>query len=275
MKVLHQVSPHDFVKYNTEEIRNNFLLDNLVKQDALEVVYTHYDRMIVGAATPTNNILSLGTYDELKSEFFLERRELGIVNVGDTGNVSVDGESFTLDHIDCLYIGKGKKDIKFHPSTDGVAKYILFSCPAHQTYPTKLLKANDATPSDMGSTENANHRTINKYIHAGGLQSCQLTLGVTNFKPGSIWNTMPAHLHDRRMEAYFYFNLPESQRVVHIMGEPHETRHMFLSNDQGIISPSWSIHCGVGTAAYSFIWAMGGENADFTDMDAVNINSLK
>jgi len=233
--------------------------------------------MVVVAATPTTAAIQLGTYDALKSENFLDRRELGIVNIGATGSITVEGQIYTLDKIDCLYIGMGNKEVTFHASTDpsNPSKFILFSCPAHANYPTQLMQSKDATPAEMGSAETANHRTINKYIHADGLKSCQLVLGVTNFKPGSIWNTMPAHLHDRRMEAYFYFDLPETQRVIHFMGEPHETRHLFLNNEQGIVSPSWSIHSGVATASYSFIWAMAGENMSFADMDFVNIQLLK
>jgi len=264
MKIIHQVHPEDFVKYTTEQIRAKFLLDNLVEPGAINFVYTHYDRMMVGAATPTTTAIQLGTYDALKSENFLDRRELGIVNIGATGSVTVEGQIYTLDKIDCLYIGMGNKEVTFHASTDpsNPSKFILFSCPAHANYPTQLMQSKDATPAEMGSAEN-------------GLKSCQLVLGVTNFKPGSIWNTMPAHLHDRRMEAYFYFDLPETQRVIHFMGEPHETRHLFLNNEQGIVSPSWSIHSGVATASYSFIWAMAGENMSFADMDFVNIQLLK
>jgi 4-deoxy-L-threo-5-hexosulose-uronate ketol-isomerase len=273
MKIIHQVHPQDFVKYSTQQIREKFLLDKLTAPGSINCVYTHYDRMIIGAATPSGSDLKLGTYDALKSDHFLDRREMGIINIGGTGSVKVDSEHFSLDKLDCLYIGKGKKDIVF--TANESAKFIFFSCPAHAEYPTKLMKAAAATPAEMGSAETANHRTINKYIHADGLQSCQLMLGVTNFKAGSIWNTMPPHLHDRRMEAYFYFDLPEKQRVIHFMGEPHETRHLFLNNEEGVVSPSWSIHSGVATASYSFIWAMAGENISFTDMDAVNIQSLQ
>ena len=275
MKIIHQVHPQDFVKYTTEEIRDKFLLQNLVEADAINAVYTHYDRMVVGAASPKSKSLTLGTYDALKSENFLDRREIGIINIGATGSISVDGEAYDLDKLDCLYVGKGKKEVTFSAAKNGDAKYIFFSCSAHKEYPTQLMKATDATPAEMGSSETANHRTINKYVHPDGLKACQLMLGVTNFKPGSIWNTMAPHLHDRRMEAYFYFDLPEDQRIVHFMGETHETRHLFLNNEQGIVSPSWSIHSGVGTAAYSFIWAMAGENASFADMDAVDIKTLK
>ena len=277
MKIIHQVHPEDFVKYNTQQIREKFLLDKLVEPNAINCVYTHYDRMIVGAAVPSTASLALGTYDALRCDNFLDRREMGIINIGSTGSITVDDEKFTLDKLDCLYIGKGKKAIVFNGSgaAKTPAKFIFFSCPAHVAHPAQLMKAVDATPTEMGNAETANNRTINKYIHADGLKSCQLTLGVTNFKPGSIWNTMPCHLHDRRMESYFYFDLPESQRVIHFMGEPHETRHIFLNNEEAIVSPSWSIHSGVATAAYSFIWAMAGENASFTDMDFIDIKSLQ
>jgi 4-deoxy-L-threo-5-hexosulose-uronate ketol-isomerase len=276
MKIIHQTHPEDFVKYNTQQIRERFLLDKLVAPNTINCVYTHYDRMIIGAATPAMAALTLGTYDALKSDNFLDRREMGIVNIGSAGSVSVDGEKFDLEKLDCLYVGKGKKEIIFAGSdaNEVPSKFIFFSCPAHAEYPVQLMKASAATPAEMGAAETANHRTINKYIHLDGLKSCQLVLGVTNFKQGSIWNTMPPHLHDRRMEAYFYFDLPETQRVIHFMGEPHETRHLFLNNEEGIVSPSWSIHSGVATAAYSFIWAMAGENMSFTDMDPVNIKSL-
>jgi 4-deoxy-L-threo-5-hexosulose-uronate ketol-isomerase len=272
MKIIHAVHPEDFAKYNTQQIREKFLLENLVQDNQVNCVYAHYDRMVVGAAKPTAGTLPLGNYDQLKSEYFLERREMGIINIGGTGKVNVDGESYELSKLDCLYIGKGKKEVVFEGAE---AKFIFFSCAAHAEHPVQMMKSADATPAEMGSSETANHRTINKYVHPDGLKSCQLMLGVTNFKPGSIWNTMAPHLHDRRMEAYFYFDLPASQRVIHFMGEPHETRHMFLNNEEAIVSPSWSIHSGVATAAYSFIWAMAGENSSFADMDAVNIMNLK
>jgi 4-deoxy-L-threo-5-hexosulose-uronate ketol-isomerase len=272
MKIIHQVHPQDFVKYNTQEIRERFLLDKLVEAGKIHCVYTHYDRMVVGAATPSSAALTLETYDQLKSTYFLERREMGIINIGTAGSITVDGEKAPLEKLDCIYIGKGKQQVVFEGEG---AKFIFFSCPAHAEYPVQIMKAVDATPAEMGSAETANHRTIIKYVHPDGLKSCQLMLGVTNFKAGSIWNTMPSHLHDRRMEAYFYFDLPESQRVIHFMGEPHETRHMFLNNEEAIVSPSWSIHSGVATAAYSFIWAMAGENASFADMDFVDIKKLQ
>lgn len=276
MQILHAVHPEDFVKYNTQQIRDKFLLETLVETDVLNSVYTHYDRMVVGAATPVTKALTLPTYDQLKSENFLDRREVGIVNIAGKGSVHVDGEKYEMEKLDCLYIGKGKKEVIFE-SNDyaSPAKYIFFSCPAHHEYPVQLMRPAEALPQEMGTAENANHRTINKYIHPDGLKSCQLVMGVTSFKPGSLWNTMPPHLHDRRMEAYFYFDLPEKQRIIHFMGEPHETRHMFLNNEQCIISPSWSIHSGTATASYSFIWAMAGENMSFADMDFQDITTLK
>ncbi|MET0636820.1 MAG: 5-dehydro-4-deoxy-D-glucuronate isomerase [Chitinophagaceae bacterium] len=276
MKTIHQVHPADFVEYNTQQIREKFLLDGLVVPGLIEAIYTHYDRMIIGAACPTNKPLKLESYDQLKSENFLDRREIGIINIGGTGAVTTDGTRHIVEKQDCLYIGKGVLDVKFETSDlNKPAKFIYFSCPAHQAYPTRLMKPTEALPAELGSLDNNNHRTINKYIHLDGIQSCQLVLGVTNFEKGSIWNTMPPHTHDRRMEAYFYFDLPENQRVIHFMGEPAETRHLFLENEQGVVSPGWSIHSGVATANYSFIWAMAGENMVFTDMDAVPVQSLR
>jgi 4-deoxy-L-threo-5-hexosulose-uronate ketol-isomerase len=276
MKIIHQVHPEDFAKYSTSQIREKFLLENLVQADKIECAYTHYDRMIIGAAHPVNQSLQLGTYEQLKADYFLARREIGIINIAGTGTVSVDGENFTVDKQDCLYIGKGKQKVVFSSDDkSSPAKFIFFSCPAHAEYPTRLMKPAEALPAELGSLENNNHRVINKYIHLDGIKSCQLVMGLTNFKKGSIWNTMPPHLHDRRMESYFYFDLPENQRVIHFMGEPHETRHLFLNNEQAILSPSWSIHSGTATANYSFIWAMAGENMVFTDMDPVPVQSLK
>lgn len=275
MKIIHQVHPEDFVRYNTRQIREKFLLENLVAPDKIECVYTHYDRMIIGAANPVNTRLELETYEQLKSSHFLSRREVGILNIGGNGSVTVDNERFDLEKQDCLYIGKGEKKVVFSSSNKSIpAKFIFFSCPAHAEYPTRLMKPAEALPAELGSLENNNHRVINKYIHLDGIKSCQLVMGVTNFKAGSVWNTMPPHTHDRRMESYFYFDLPEGQRVIHFMGEPNETRHLFLGNEQAILSPAWSIHSGVATANYSFIWAMAGENMVFTDMDPVPATSL-
>ncbi|HET6996560.1 MAG TPA: 5-dehydro-4-deoxy-D-glucuronate isomerase [Chitinophagaceae bacterium] len=276
MKIIHTVHPNDFVHYATTQIREKFLLENLVVADKIECVYTHYDRMIIGAAHPVNTQLELGTYEQLKSDYFLNRREIGIINIGGNGSVNVDKEKFDLEKQDCLYIGKGKQKVIFSSiNKSNPAKFIFFSCPAHQEYPARLMKPAEALPAELGSLENNNHRVINKYIHNDGIKSCQLVMGVTNFKQGSVWNTMPPHLHERRMESYFYFDLAEGQRVIHFMGEPKETRHIFLNNEQAILSPPWSIHCGVATGNYSFIWAMAGENMVFTDMDPVQLQSLQ
>jgi 4-deoxy-L-threo-5-hexosulose-uronate ketol-isomerase len=276
MKIIHQVHPQDFENYKTQQIKEKFLLEKLVQAGKIECCYTHYDRIVIGAANPVDECLKLGSYDQLKSENFLDRREMGIISIAGKGSIKVDGEKFELEKLDCLYIGMGKKDITFCTTdkTDA-AKFIFFSCPAHQSYPTRLMKPAEALPAEMGGSSTINHRVINKYIHADGIKSCQLMLGVTSFKQGSIWNTMPPHLHDRRMESYFYFDLPEGQRIIHFMGEPHETRHIFLNNEEAIVSPSWSIHSGMATSSYSFIWAMAGENMAFTDMDAVPVQSLQ
>ena len=276
MRTIHHVHPEDFARYNSQQIREKFLLENLVVPDQIECVYTHYDRMIIGAAHPVNTTLELGSYEQLKSDHFLSRREIGILNIAGKGSISIDKEKYDLEKQDCLYIGKGTQQILFSSiNKSNPAKFIFFSCPAHTEYPTRLMKPAEALPAELGSLDNNNHRVINKYIHADGIKSCQLVMGVTNFKTGSIWNTMPPHLHDRRMESYFYFDLPEGQRVIHFMGEPNETRHIFLNTEQAILSPGWSIHCGVATANYSFIWAMAGENMVFTDMDPVPASSLQ
>ncbi len=273
MRTIHQVHPSDFASYNTQQIRDKFLLDGLVSPGKLECTYTHYDRMIIGAAYPSGQSLELATFPELRSDYFLERREIGIINIGGPGSISVDGEKYKLQKLDCLYVGKGKQEIVFREGE--LSKYVFFSCPAHAAYPTQLMKSSEALPAELGSLDNNNHRTINKYIHLDGIRSCQLVLGVTTFRQGSIWNTMPAHTHDRRMEAYFYFDLAEGQRIVHFMGEPTETRHLFLNNEEGVVSPTWSIHSGVATGNYSFIWAMAGENLVFTDMDPVPVGLLR
>lgn len=276
MKIYHQVHPEDFSNYKTAAIREKFLMENLVSPDKVECAYTHYDRMVIGAAYPATTVLKLESYEQLKADYFLARREIGIINIAGDGTIVVDGEIFALQKMDCLYIGMGKQDIVFGSNdANSPAKFIFFSCPAHHTYPTRLMRPAEAMPAAMGSLDNNNERVINKYIHNDGIKSCQLLLGVTSFKKGSIWNTMPPHLHDRRMESYFYFDLPEDQRIIHFMGEADETRHIFLNNEQAVLSPSWSIHSGVATASYSFIWAMAGENMAFTDMDAVPLKSLR
>ena len=251
-------------------------MENIVQPGEINCVYTHYDRMIIGAANPLEKTLSLPNYPNLRADYFLERRELGIINVAGDGVLIIDNQEFKLGKLDCLYVGKGVKEVSFSSknSNDAAVFYIL-SAPAHAEYPTAFMGLQDAAKVDAGSTATANERTINKYIHADGIKSCQLVMGLTILKPGSVWNTMPAHTHDRRMEAYFYFDLPAEQRIMHYMGEGNETRHIVIKNYDAVVSPPWSIHSGSGTSNYSFIWGMAGENLDYTDMDALSIGDLR
>ncbi|MBJ7883003.1 5-dehydro-4-deoxy-D-glucuronate isomerase [Gelidibacter salicanalis] len=269
-------SPNDVKTYDTEKLRNEFLIDSLMKPDAIHFVYTHYDRYMAGSAVPTTTSLKLETVDALKSEFFLERRELGIINVGDQGTVTVDGTDYVLDHKEALYVGQGNKDVVFKStSKDKPAKFYLNSAPAHKAFPTKKIGADDVEVIELGAPETANARTLRKYIVNSVVDVCQLQMGMTTLKPGSSWNTMPAHVHDRRMEVYFYFEIPEDQAVCHFMGQPQETRHIWMANNQAVISPPWSIHSGSGTSSYTFIWGMSGENLDYGDMDHCKINELR
>ena len=276
MQIYQAISQREAQSFNTQQLRENFLIESIFRNNEMVMYYTHYDRVILGGAMPVYSALDLPTYDNLKSDYFLERREIGIINVGGDGEVVVDGETFALSKLDALYIGKGSKSVSFKSnSADSPAQYFLLSAPAHQTYPTRKMGKEEASPVSLGSAETANERTIYKYIHRDGIQSCQVVMGLTVLKSGSIWNTMPAHVHDRRMEAYLYFDLDEAHRVFHLMGQPQETRHLVVANHQAILSPPWSIHSGAGTTNYSFIWAMAGENLDFTDMDFANIIDLK
>ncbi|RYG04755.1 MAG: 5-dehydro-4-deoxy-D-glucuronate isomerase [Chitinophagaceae bacterium] len=276
MEVRFQNSPTEVQMMDTEDLRSTFLADELAAGDQVNLVYSHYDRVIIGVANPLNESIQLPNDEELRAEYFLERRELGIINVGGRGAVSVDGNSYELSKMDCLYVGKGSKEVKF-VSTDknSPAVFFLMSAPAHAVYPTAKMSKEDASPAHLGEQTTANKRTIYKYIHAAGIQSCQLVMGLTVLEPGSVWNTMPAHTHTRRMEAYFYFDVPASHRVFHFMGEPNETRHILVADQQAVLSPPWSIHSGCGTTNYSFIWGMAGENYTFTDMDAVAIPDLR
>ncbi|PJJ60801.1 5-dehydro-4-deoxy-D-glucuronate isomerase [Hymenobacter chitinivorans] len=270
------VSPRETAGMNTTELREHFLIERLFVADDITLVYTHYDRMIVGGAVPTDKPLVLPCPPNLKADYFLERRELGILNVGGAGQVLVDGTTYELGNQDCLYVGKGAQDVQFlSTSADTPARYYLLSAPAHAQHPTTLKTQADATPVEMGAVETANQRTIYKYIYSEGIQSCQLVMGLTQLKTGSVWNTMPSHTHDRRMEAYLYFNMPAGQRVLHMMGEPNETRPLWVSNEQAILSPPWSIHTGCGSSNYAFIWGMAGENREYTDMDAVALDQLR
>jgi 4-deoxy-L-threo-5-hexosulose-uronate ketol-isomerase len=276
MEIRHASHPTDFKHFTTERLRREFLAEGLMQPGSIQFVYSHYDRFITGGACPTTEALTLGTYNALKADYFLERRELGIINVGATGQVLADGVAYTLQNKDCLYIGKGCKEVVFSSSDAAQpAKFFLSSAPAHQTYPIQLSKLSDAEPLHLGAQLTCNERTIYKFIHDGGIQSCQLVMGLTMFKSGSIWNSVPPHTHDRRMEVYFYFDLATDARVFHFMGEPQETRHLLVANEQAIVSPPWSVHFGVGTASYSFIWAMAGENKTFSDMDVVQVGELR
>lgn len=260
----------------TEELRSNFLIGSLMQDDAINLTYSHYDRMIIGGIMPVTKPVNLPTYDALKAKYFLERRELGIINVGGDGEIKVNGKAYDVNKLDCLYAGRGNEKISFKSKKkDSPAKFYLLSAPAHHRYPTRLMKKEKATPMELGTLATANQRTVYKYIHLAGLKSCQLVMGLTILKEGSVWNTMPTHVHDRRMEAYFYFDVPKDQKVIHLMGEPAQTKHMVVSNEEAIISPPWSIHSGCGTSNYGFIWGMAGENSDYTDMDLVDINKLK
>ena len=276
MKVLHSVHPHDFKTYPTALVRERFLIDKQVQPDQVNCTYTHYDRMIVGFANPVNQTLELPNYPNLRAEYFLERREIGIINVAGDGTITADGNVYELKKMDCLYIGKGTKSIKFSSNdASAPAVFYLLSAPAHSWHPTTLLTQADAVKVTLGSAATANYRTINKYIHLEGNKSCQLVMGLTILHDGRVWNTMPPHVHDRRMEAYFYFDVPEGQKIFHYMGEGDETRHITMDNYDAVVSPPWSIHAGSGTSSYSFIWGMAGENLDYTDMDPIAIPYLK
>ena len=261
---------------NTSGIREHFLIESLFVPGEISLTYTHYDRMIVGGAQPNGKALALPCPESLKAGYFLERRELGVLNVAGPGQVRVGNDTYELGNQDCLYVGMGAADVRFSSHDEAnPAKFYLLSAPAHHAHPTTLRTQAQATPVEMGAVETANRRTIYKYIYAEGIQSCQLVMGLTQLQPGSVWNTMPSHTHDRRMEAYLYFNLPQGQRVLHLLGEPTETRPLWVSNEQAILSPPWSIHTGCGTAAYAFIWGMAGENREYTDMDAVPLDALR
>ncbi len=268
-------SPQAVKRYDTSQLRSEFLIDNLMKEGEITLTYSHYDRYIAGSAVPLTP-LTLDTIDPLKSSYFLERRELGIINVGGNGTIIADGISYELGFKDALYIGSGNKEIIFKSDdAKNPAKFYLNSAPAHTHYPSKKVSLAEANKLQLGSMETANHRTVNQMIIGGVVTTCQLQMGMTELKIGSVWNTMPAHVHDRRMEVYFYLDIPENQAVCHFMGEAQETRHIWMNNHQAVISPPWSIHSGSGTSNYTFIWGMAGENLDYGDMDVCKINELR
>ncbi|RPD44945.1 5-dehydro-4-deoxy-D-glucuronate isomerase [Hymenobacter sediminis] len=270
------IGPRETAGMTSAELRENFLIESLFVSGEIELVYTHYDRMIVGGVMPAQESIALPCPENLKADYFLQRRELGVLNTGAAGTVTVDGTAYELGRQDCLYVGKDAREVTFASQDAGQpAKFYLLSTPAHAVYPTTRMTQAEATPVTMGALETANQRTIYKYIYSEGIQSCQLVMGLTQLHSGSVWNTMPAHTHDRRMEAYLYFDLPEGQRVLHLMGQPQETRHLWVAEGQAILSPPWSIHSGCGTAGYTFIWGMGGENQEYTDMDPAPLTDMR
>ena len=268
--------PEDVKHYTTDELREHFLIETIFEADAVNLTYSHHDRMIAGGIMPVSETLRLRGGKDLGADTFFERREGGIINIGAKGVVLLDGVAFALDHQDGLYIGKGVKEV-FFKSVDAKnpAKFYFNSVPAHHGYPHQLITLADANSLHLGDGVAANKRTINQYIVPNLVPSCQLVMGMTVLEPGSIWNTMPCHTHERRMEVYFYFNMDDQTRVMHVMGEPTETRHLVVANEQAVISPSWSIHTGVGTSHYMFIWGMCGENMTFDDMDHVAMANLR
>lgn len=266
----------EYSRFNMSEIVDNFLVGDLFQPDHVELVYTHYDRFIVGGAMPVNETVSLGTVDELRAEYFLERRELGVINVGGAGKVSVDDGDFEVAYKEGIYVGRGNRKIEFSSDDPAnPAKFYLNSVAAHQTYPTKKISLEDADVMPMGDQLTSNERVINKLIVTSTLDTCQLQMGMTELAPGSVWNTMPAHTHARRMEAYFYFEVPDDQVVCHFMGPRDETKHVWVGDCEAVVSPPWSIHSGVGTSNYTFIWGMAGENVDYADMEVFQPNEFR
>ena len=276
MQIRYSPNQTDYQKFGTAELRAAFLIESLFAPGKLELVYSDADRAIIGSAVPTTAPLKLSADAELRAAFFCERRELGVLSIGGAGTVDVDGTRHELGKLDCLYVGRGSKDISFasKDAADPAAFYLL-SYPAHASYSTTLARTKDATPVELGTAADANRRTIYKYIHTGGIKSCQLVMGFTKLQEGAVWNTMPPHTHTRRSEVYIYFDVDPKRRVMHFMGTPQQTRHLVVADRQAVISPSWSIHCGCGTGAYTFCWGMGGENQTFEDMDPAPVEQLK
>jgi 4-deoxy-L-threo-5-hexosulose-uronate ketol-isomerase len=271
-----QNHPAEVSRMNTEELRQAFSITSLMQPGKIRLVYSHFDRMVIGGVIPQKEEIKLENDDHLKSEYFLERREMGIINIGEEGIVKADGIQFTVGKLDCVYLGKGTKEVSFISKTDEEpAIFYLLSNPAHYTYENKQMKNTEAVFENVGDIKTSNRRTIYKYIHEDGIKSCQLVMGLTVLEEGNVWNTMPPHTHNRRMEVYLYFDLKKDGRVFHFMGEPNETRHLVLGNMEAVISAPWSIHAGCGTASYSFIWGMAGENQSFNDMNFVQIKDLK
>lgn len=276
MELRLETSRREVSRFNAEELRREFLIPDLFVPNQVHLTYSIYDRMIIGGAQPILGRLALPNPEELKANYFLERRELGIINIGGPGQVWVNGKAHALNRLDGMYVGKGQEELSFESlDAEQPALFYLLSAPAHASHPVQVLRPSEIQTVELGSQETANARSIYKYIHMEGMQSCQLVMGLTQLKPGSIWNTMPAHVHTRRMEAYLYFDVDPQHAVLHLMGEAQETKHLWVQNHQAVISPPWSIHSGAGTRHYSFIWGMAGENKDYTDMDFSEITQLR
>ncbi len=280
MDIRYSANQRDFKRYTTEEMRREFLIEKLFVQDEVTAVYSHVDRMVTLGVMPVTEKVpvnkGIDVWKRFGTSFFLERREMGLFNLGEKGAVTVDGTVYEMGYKDCLYITRGAKEVFFESSDSGnPAKFYMVSAPAHTAFETRLITMAEAAKKPLGSLETSNKRIINQFIHPDVLKTCQLCMGLTTLEPGSVWNTMPVHTHERRMEVYFYFEVPKDNVVFHLMGEGSETRHIVMQNEQAVISPSWSIHSGAGTSNYSFIWAMGGENMVFNDMDAIATTDLR
>lgn len=276
METRFQNSPAETRQMTTAQLRENFLVQNLMQDDSVQLVYSHYDRVIIGGAKPVNKTLALPNHPELRADYFLQRRELGVINVGGAGIIIADGKEFAINKLDCVYLGKETKEVKFKSKgKNDPAVFYLLSAPAHHKYPNKLMTKEKASPVNLGDASTSNKRTIYKYIHLEGIKSCQLVMGLTVLENSSVWNSVPPHTHTRRMEVYFYFDVPVDHRVFHFMGEPQETRHLVMANHEAVISAPWSMHFGCGTSNYGFIWGMAGENQVFTDMDPAPVSTLK
>lgn len=276
MKIMYSHHPEDVKGYTTDKLRDQFLMESVFLEDSIELTYSHVDRIIYGGAMPKEKALTLSAEKELAASYFLERREMGVINIGGDGVIMLDGEKMELNSKEGIYIGRGNKEVIFQSNDpNNPAKFYINSCPAHKKYPTVKVSQEQAIARPLGDIKSMNKRTIYQFIHPDVLETCQLSMGMTVLEEGSGWNTMPCHTHERRMEVYLYFNMQEETRVFHLMGQPTETRHIVMANEQAVLSPSWSIHSGIGTSNYTFIWGMCGENQDFDDMDFVDMKEIR
>jgi 4-deoxy-L-threo-5-hexosulose-uronate ketol-isomerase len=279
LDVRYATSPGQLAQLDNEALRTRFLVTELFADDQVKAMYSHHDRVILIGAEPHANALELRSFPEIRSDEFFQHREAGIVNVGGAGVVSVGSRSYEMEHGACLYVGRGSEVVtlaSIDPEGEGgPARFYIFSAPAHTDYPTALVHAGEGDIRELGDPLTSNRRTVNRYIHEEGIRSCQIVMGVTTLHQGNVWNTLPAHTHDRRTECYLYFDLPDEARVVHLLGRPRETRHLVVANEEAVIAPGWSVHSGVGSASYSFVWAMAGENQSFDDMDSFPITEMR